>query len=93
MMNNILDGLDTVVQYIILYGPSIVAAITAISSIIVAIRKCGQIRDDASAGNKLLNKKLDNCTNYCTEVLKQNAALLKENTELKKKINHIWTGE
>lgn len=81
-MNSILNNIDAIMQYIILYGPTVVAVIGSISTIIVAIKKCGQIKEDSAVETrKLKSQMLDN--------QKAMGAIIRENVELKKQMSEI----
>lgn len=91
-MNNILDNVDAVVQYIILYGPTLVAVIGTIGTVIAAIKKVTKGTEENTAQTKLLRKEVGNINQALKNVLIENAELKKENAELKANMNKIYRG-
>lgn len=91
-MNNILDYVDPVVQWIILYGPTIVAAIGSVTGIVIAVKKLIKGSEDTLAESKKIRAELARTNNLVREVMKENANLKKENAEIKADIHKIYRG-
>lgn len=89
-MNTILDGVDLVVQYIMIYGPVLVSVITMITTVVVSIKRCKAVSNDSLKETKLLKQSMQEITDNVSAVMKQNEILLKENAELKGNMNKIY---
>lgn len=88
-MGTILDGIDLVVQYIMIYGPVLVSVITMISTVIVAIKKCKSVSNDSLKQTRVLKEEMNTLASDISEVARQNVKLLEENRQLKASINKI----
>lgn len=91
-MNNILDGLDVVVQYIIIYGPTLIAAITTVTGVVVAVKKLIKGSENAVVETRKLRNEVRNISQAMYNISKENAELKKENAELKRDIHKIYRG-
>lgn len=84
MDQSILDGLDQVVQYCIIIGPSIVAILGVVASIITAVVNCKKAVSNGEVSSAKLNKRLDAITAQLQKVIDENEQIKAENLELKK---------
>lgn len=92
-MDNILEGMDVVMQYITLYGPSVASVLGMVATVIVAIVKIKQAISSGQEQSQTIINELQTFNKKQSEELtivrRENALIKKENREIKQLITRV----
>lgn len=90
---NILDGIDVVVQYIILYAPAVLSVLGSVVTVATAVKKLRNIKDNNADTNRKIIEQNKNLLVKLNMVENENYELKKALDITLKDAHHIYVKE